>query len=127
MVCVCEFLPPQLADGTVDAVVSTLVLCSVHDVAKSVAEVHRVLRPGGSFYFIEHVAASDEHPVLQWTQWFVTVTRLWGLFGDGCHVDRATHDVITSFPWRSVQLHHDMTMAGVAPVSPHIHGVAVKE
>jgi SAM-dependent methyltransferase len=50
-----EALP--LEDGSVDAVISTLVLCSVWDPARTLAEIHRVLRPGGRLYFLEHVAA----------------------------------------------------------------------
>lgn len=48
-----ESLP--MADGSFDAVVSTLVLCSVADPAQVLREVHRVLRPGGRYCFIEHV------------------------------------------------------------------------
>ena len=52
---VAEAIP--LPDGSVDAVVSTLVLCSVRDPVRVLAEVRRVLKPGGSFVYIEHVAA----------------------------------------------------------------------
>ena len=45
------------ADSSVDIVVSTLVLCSVDDPRASIAEIHRVLRPGGRFLFLEHVIA----------------------------------------------------------------------
>jgi SAM-dependent methyltransferase len=45
------------ADASVDAVVSTLVLCSVADLPGTLREIRRVLRPGGPFVFIEHVAA----------------------------------------------------------------------
>lgn len=48
-----ESLP--IADSSFDAVVSTLVLCSVADPAQVLREVHRVLRPGGRYCFIEHV------------------------------------------------------------------------
>lgn len=50
-----EALP--LEDGSVDAAICTLVLCSVDDVAAALAEVKRVLRPGGRFLFIEHTVA----------------------------------------------------------------------
>jgi len=46
-----------LADESVDAVVSTLVLCSVPEQARTLQEIRRVLRPGGRFLFVEHVAA----------------------------------------------------------------------
>jgi ubiquinone/menaquinone biosynthesis C-methylase UbiE len=50
-----EALP--LEDSSADAVVCTLVLCSVSDVDKAVKEAKRVLRPGGQFLFIEHTIA----------------------------------------------------------------------
>src|SRR5687768_16664229 len=50
-----ESLPAD--DQSMDAVVSTLVLCSVRDLSTSLAEIRRVLRPGGKYVFIEHVAA----------------------------------------------------------------------
>ena len=46
-------------DETFDAVVSTLVLCGVDDQPRAVREIHRVLRSGGRFLFLEHVRASD--------------------------------------------------------------------
>lgn len=46
-----------LPDASVDAVLGTLVLCSVTDSDRVLAEITRVLRPGGSFVFVEHVAA----------------------------------------------------------------------
>ncbi|XP_020979401.1 methyltransferase-like protein 7A isoform X4 [Arachis ipaensis] len=48
-----------LSDASVDAVVGTLVLCSVKDVDLALKEVKRVLRPGGKYVFVEHVAAKD--------------------------------------------------------------------
>ena len=53
-----EALP--LSDGTVDAVVCTLTLCSVLDPAAAVAEARRVLRPGGLFLFVEHVLSPTD-------------------------------------------------------------------
>jgi ubiquinone/menaquinone biosynthesis C-methylase UbiE len=53
-----EALP--LADGSADAVVCTLTLCSVRDPVAAVAEVRRVLRPGGIFLFIEHVLSPTD-------------------------------------------------------------------
>jgi SAM-dependent methyltransferase len=50
-----ERLP--LPDGCVDAVVATVVLCSVTDPAAVLGEIRRVLRPGGAFTFFEHVVA----------------------------------------------------------------------
>ncbi|XP_010683148.1 uncharacterized protein LOC104897881 isoform X3 [Beta vulgaris subsp. vulgaris] len=52
-----EALP--LNDASVDAVIGTLVLCSVTDVHRTLQEVKRVLKPGGLYLFVEHVAADD--------------------------------------------------------------------
>ncbi len=46
-----------LPEGSVEAVVATLVLCSVEDPRRALAEILRVLKPGGRFVFLEHVAA----------------------------------------------------------------------
>jgi ubiquinone/menaquinone biosynthesis C-methylase UbiE len=46
-------------DRTFDTVVSTLVLCGVDDQPRAVREIHRVLRPGGAFLFLEHLRAAD--------------------------------------------------------------------
>ena len=46
-----------LADGSVDEVICSLVLCSVRDAHQVLAEILRVLKPGGRFRFVEHVVA----------------------------------------------------------------------
>ena len=50
----------DFAEGSVDAIVSTLVFCSIQNVARSLAEIRRVLKPGGTFVFLEHVAATED-------------------------------------------------------------------
>ncbi|PSN12340.1 hypothetical protein C7271_23625, partial [filamentous cyanobacterium CCP5] len=80
-----EQLPVETA--SVDAVISTLVLCSVADVAATLQEVLRVLKSGGRFYFIEHVAA-PEHTRLRTAQnWLSPVSQA---LGDGCRPNRET-------------------------------------
>ncbi|MDP6719979.1 MAG: class I SAM-dependent methyltransferase, partial [Pirellulaceae bacterium] len=74
-------------DETIDCVVCTLVLCSVTDPSQVLAEVKRVLRPGGRFYFIEHVAA----PKKTWLRFSQGVIRpVWRFCADGCCPDRET-------------------------------------
>lgn len=82
-----ERLP--LADASADAVVATLVFCSVADPAAALAEACRVLRPGGRFVFVEHVAAGwRKAPLLAAAQ--VALDPLQRAAAGGCHLRRDT-------------------------------------
>ena len=74
------------ADGTFDTVVSTLVLCTVPDQEAALAEVRRVLRPGGVFLFFEHVRSDDPGRA----RWQDRLERPWRLVAGGCHPNRPT-------------------------------------
>ena len=78
---VAEHLP--LADGSQDAVVSALVLCSVDDLAGSLKEVRRVLRPRGEFRFLEHVRGPGVGGALE-----DLLDPLWSRIAGGCHLNR---------------------------------------
>ena len=71
----------DLPDASADAVISSLVLCSVRDPGAVLAEIRRVLRPGGRFSFAEHVAAERGTPT-RWTQ--RAVRRPWAWIFEGC-------------------------------------------
>jgi ubiquinone/menaquinone biosynthesis C-methylase UbiE len=88
------------ADATFDAVVSTLVLCSVTDQARVLAEVRRVLRAGGTFHFLEHVA-SDNPRTLRWQQ---RLNPIWRRLADGCTLDRDTASAIRAAGFGSVEI-----------------------
>ena len=115
-----EALP--LEDATADAVVSTLVLCSVHSPERVIAEIHRVLRPGGKFYFIEHVAAPKGERRRAVQDW---IAPFWRKMGDGCHPNRETWRHIEEAGFSDVRLDHRRFKMPY-PVRPHIVGVAVK-
>lgn len=72
-------------DASFDAVVGTMLLCSVRDVPLALAEVRRVLKPGGSFAFIEHVSAPDDS-LLRAMQ--VALDPLQKALFCGCHLAR---------------------------------------
>ena len=78
--------------GSADAVVASLVLCSVKDQAAVLAEIRRVLRPGGTLAFYEHVRSV--HPFLAAAE--DVLTPVWGRFMGGCHLNRDTLAAITA-------------------------------
>ena len=71
-------------DASCDAVVLSLVMCTVPDPAGTLAEVHRVLRPGGQVRFYEHVRSA--HRVLAVAE--DLVAPIWARFAGGCHPNR---------------------------------------
>ncbi|MCW2817902.1 MAG: SAM-dependent methyltransferase [Marmoricola sp.] len=72
-------------DDSVDAVLSTFTLCTIPDVQAALAEVRRVLRPGGSLHFAEHGRAPDERVA----RWQDRVQPVYGRLAGGCHVTRS--------------------------------------
>jgi ubiquinone/menaquinone biosynthesis C-methylase UbiE len=116
---VAESLP--FPDESVDAVLATLVLCSVSDLDQVLGEVLRVLKPGGRFLFVEHVAAPDGTWLRRIQGW---VRPVWSAVGDGCEPDRNTEENLRNAGFREVRL--DRFSVPLLLVSPHIAGVAEK-
>ncbi len=79
-----EALP--FPDDSFDTVVSTLVLCTVPDQARAIAEIRRVLKPGGQLLFLEHVRSADPKTA----KWQDRLHRPWKAWGHGCHCNRDT-------------------------------------
>jgi ubiquinone/menaquinone biosynthesis C-methylase UbiE len=73
-------------DHSFDTVVSTLVLCTVPDQARAIAEIRRVLKPDGRLLFLEHVRSHDEKVA----KWQDRLLRPWRFVGHGCHPNRDT-------------------------------------
>jgi len=111
----------EAPDNTFDAVVSTLVMCSVPDPQRTIQEILRVLKAGGRFVFIEHVAAPLDTG-LRGRQRFVR--PIWKAVSAGCCPDRETWAVIEHAGFSNVQLEH--FRLDVPIVGPHIAGYAVK-
>jgi ubiquinone/menaquinone biosynthesis C-methylase UbiE len=114
-----EALP--VGDQSMDAVVSTLVLCSVHDLDASLAEIRRVLKPGGKFVFIEHVAAPKGSGLRRVQNW---VRPLWSFLADGCQPNREIWRHLEDAGFAHLEIEH--FAADVPIVKPHIAGYAVK-
>ena len=93
-----EALP--FADAVFDCVVSMWTLCSVPDLARSLAEVRRVLRPSGAFFFIEH-GLSRSRLAQRWQR---AATPVWRIAAGGCHLDRPIADAIRATGFSTVDL-----------------------
>jgi SAM-dependent methyltransferase len=109
------------ADQSIDAVVSTLVLCTVPNQEATLQEILRVLKPGGSFAFIEHVAA-PRGTFLRRAQSIVRPG--WRFALDGCCPDRETGRTIERAGFSEVRLEN--FRAPLPIVGPHISGLARK-
>uniref|UniRef100_A0A8I5TXM7 Methyltransferase type 11 domain-containing protein n=1 Tax=Pongo abelii TaxID=9601 RepID=A0A8I5TXM7_PONAB len=93
----------QVADGSVDVVVCTLVLCSVKNQEQILREVCRVLRPGGAFYFMEHVAAERS----TWNSfWQQVLDPAWHLLFDGCNLTRESWKALERASFSKLKLQH---------------------
>ena len=119
---IAEELPGH--DGEFDAAVVSLVLCSVDDQAAALAEVMRVLRPGGQLRFYEHVISNQ--PRLARIQRLGDAT-IYPHISGGCHAARDTGAAIGQAGFEI--LHQDRIAfkpAALVPAIPHILGVAVR-
>lgn len=111
-----------LPDNSVDWVVSTLVLCTVTDPAATLLEIRRILRPGGRFVFVEHVAASQGSWLRRIQE---LVRRPWQWFFEGCHTHRDTLDEIRRAGFSNVHVERETLTSPFVPVNSQISGVAV--
>jgi SAM-dependent methyltransferase len=109
-----------LPDQSVDAVICTLVLCTVPDPEAAVAEVRRILRPGGRFLFIEHVRARPG--ALRGLQ--RVVHRPWRFVFEGCELDRDTASTLAAAGFDELEIDHFRLGGLFVPIWPQISGTA---
>jgi ubiquinone/menaquinone biosynthesis C-methylase UbiE len=79
-----------MADRTFDCVVSTWTLCSIANVRQALREIHRVLKPDGQFFFVEH-GLSDDRKVQVWQNRLNPIQRI---VGDGCNFNRNIRQLV---------------------------------
>jgi SAM-dependent methyltransferase len=111
-----EALP--VGDDAADALVSTLVLCTVDDLDRSLAEIRRVLRPGGALVLIEHVAAHGFRRRVQHA-----IEPAWKVIGRGCHLTRETLVAVQAAGFDTTQV-TPWHIPGGGPTGVVVAGVA---
>jgi SAM-dependent methyltransferase len=116
-----EQLP--LADASVEVVLSSLVLCSVSDRERVLREVRRVLRPGGRFLSIEHVAAPPRTAVGLVQR---ALFRPWRWIFEGCHTHPDTEAQLARAGFSSLSVEPFVWRTAFVPVRPQIAAVAVR-
>ena len=113
----------EAGDESFDFAVSTLVCCSVGDLHASLREIRRVLRPGGSLVFLEHVAAE---PGSSRRRWQNGLTPIWRKLAGNCHLNRETEQAIVDCGYQIRQIKRESMRKAPPFVRPTIRGIAVK-
>jgi SAM-dependent methyltransferase len=109
-----------LPSGSVDAMVCTLVLCTVSDPAAALAEARRILRPGGRLLLIEHVSAPNGTALAGLQR---LLRRSWGWAFEGCDLCRPTGALLTAAGFAHVDLEHYRLRSLFVPVNEQIAGI----
>ncbi|XP_010511993.1 PREDICTED: methyltransferase-like protein 7B [Camelina sativa] len=116
---VAECIP--LEDASVDAVVTSLVMCSVTDVTQTLSEIKRILKPGGRYLFVEHVAAEDGSFLRMVQNMLDPVQQV---VADGCHLIRPTGESLLKAEFPGGVDINKVSLTSFYHLSPHIYGVA---
>src|SRR3546814_9592141 len=110
-VCSSDLMP--FDSGRFDTVVTTFTLCSVADQAAVLAEIRRVLKPGGTALFLEHGGAPDAG-VARWQR---RIEPLWKRIGGNCHLTRPIADAYSAAGFAA-----DRPDAHYMPITPRPFG-----
>ena len=113
----------SLPDESADIVISTLVLCSVPDQKRALAEAKRILKKDGRLIFIEHVAAKQGTLRRTAQNIFNPINRF---IADGCNCNRETWKQIEQAGFSSCKIHHMIMKGTMALHAPHIIGHSKK-
>jgi ubiquinone/menaquinone biosynthesis C-methylase UbiE len=109
--------------GEFDAVVCSLVLCSVPEQAAALAAIARVLKPGGRLAFLEHVAADGRPGRLKWQR---RIEPVWKHLMGNCHLTRRTEAAIAAAGFQIERIQRESIRKALPIVRPSIRGIARK-
>lgn len=109
-------------DASFDTAVSTLVLCTVESPSRALAELRRVLRPGGRLLFLEHVRA-DEERLARWQDRLNGVQRV---IAQGCNCNRSTLDELTAAGFELARVERSTLPKAPPHVRPLVLGEALR-
>lgn len=112
-------LPP----ASFDAVVTTLVLCSVPDQAAALRHIRELLRPGGRLIFLEHVAADGDELARKWQR---RLDPVWWRVAGGCRLTRRTEDAIREAGFTLERIEREAMGKAPRMVRATVRGVARK-
>jgi len=115
-----EDLPFQ---GEFDAVVCSLVLCSVRDQKAALAQIRKALKPGGRLVFLEHVAADGKPNRLKWQR---RIEPVWKHMMGNCHLTRRTEAEIQAAGFRIERIQRESMRKALPVCRPSIRGIARK-
>lgn len=110
-----------LPDRSVDCVISSLLLCTVTDPAAVLAEIRRILRPDGTYRFVEHVAAPAGTPTRALQR---AVRRPWAWTFEGCSCERDLAGSLRDAGFARVDIDAYRLHSPFVPFNPQIAGIA---
>ena len=108
-----------LEDASVDTVVCTWVLCSIEGINEALAEMHRVLKPGGQLLFVEHGRA----PTPRLAAWQDRLTPVWSCCAGGCHLNRSPDALLRAAGFDLEKLEQEF-LSGPKVLTYHYKGLA---
>jgi SAM-dependent methyltransferase len=111
-----------LETASVDHALTTWTLCTIPDVARALAEIRRVLRPGGALHFLEH-GRSDDPKVARWQDRLTPIQRR---IAGGCHLNRPIDRLLTDAGLRVERLER-YCITGPKTFGSMYEGVATKQ
>jgi ubiquinone/menaquinone biosynthesis C-methylase UbiE len=111
--------PLPLPDESMDTVVMTWTLCSIPNPLEALAQMRRVLKPGGKLIFIEHGRAPDRGVAI----WQDRLTPTWKRIGGGCHLNRKVDELITQAGFQITELRR-FYLPGPRPMTYTYQGLA---